>query len=176
MKQFEVGKRYTTHHLTDPNKTLTMTVFFRSEKSIVIGTSLLDNSQRRLRYEASSDSECVNAPKGYAPFKAAHEAQKCTQEKMWDLLDELDVGHVDEGNGFPLLDNATIAERIIAKGWTLPTHCRECRCFSEYTEEYRQNVNGADGDCVFRKMYSDDEQFIARKYSDFCSDGKPKEA
>lgn len=175
MKQFEVGKRYTTHHLTDPNKTLTMTVFFRSEKSIVIGSSCLDNSQRRLRYAASSDSECVNAPKGYAPFEAVNEAGKTMEEKLLDLLNELDVGRWDTGTGFPLLDNVTIAERIVAKGWTLPTHCQECRCFMEYTEEHKGASGDADGDCYIRKMYSDDEQFIARKYTDYCSDGKPKE-
>ena len=174
MKRFVVGKRYTTHHLKDPNKTLTMTVFFRSEKSIVIGTSLLDNSQRRLRCSESSDSECINAPKGYAPFEAANEAGKTTEEKLWDLLEELDVTCAEEYCGAPLLSRRDIAERIIAKGWDLPTHCMECRFFREYTEEHKQKVEGADGDCYLRKMYSDDEQFIARKDYDFCSDGKSK--
>ena len=175
MKKFEVGKRYTTHHLQDPNKTLTMTVFFRSEKSIVIGTSLLDNSQRRLRYAAASDSECVNAPKGYAPFEATNEAQKSDQEKMSNLLCDLDVNCAEKHDG-EMLCVDTLAESIVAKGWTLPTRCGECRCFMEYTEEYKQKVEGADGDCYLRKLYSCDEQFCARKYNDFCSDGKPLEA
>lgn len=174
MKRFEVGKRYTSQHLKDPRKTLTMTVFFRTEKSIVIGSTLLDNSQRRLRYAAASDSECVNAPKGYAPFEAVNEAGKTMEERLCDLLDELEVACVEKSSGSPLLNNRTIAERIISEGWTLPTRCVECRCFMEYTEEYKQQVEGADGDCCLRKMYSDDEQFVARTYNDYCSDGRPK--
>lgn len=174
MKQFQIGKRYTTHHLKDPNKTLTMTVFFRTEQTIVIGTSLLDNSQRRLRYQASSDSECVNAPKGYAPFEAVNEAGKPMDEILCNLLDELDVTCSEEYCGSPLLNNYAIAERIVSKGWTLPTRCMECRFFMEYTEEHKQTAEGADGDCYLRKMNSDDAQFIARKDYDFCSDGKPK--
>lgn len=175
MKRFEVGKRYSTHHLKDLNKTLTMTVFFRSEKSIVIGTSLLENSQRRLRYSAASDSECVNAPKGYVPFEASNEAGKTMDEMLADLLDELNVTCAEEYCGAPLLSRDAIAERIIAEGWTFPTRCQECRCFREYTDEYKKTVEGADGDCFLRKMYSCDEQFCARKYTDYCSDGKPKE-
>lgn len=175
MKRFEVGKRYTTHHLTDPDKTLTMTVFFRTEKTVVIGNSLLDNSQRHLRYLASVDSECVNAPKGYAPFEASNEAGKTMEEKMCALLDELNVTCAEEYYDAPLLSREAIAERIIAKGWTFPTRCCDCRCFREYTDEYKQTVEGADGDCFLRKMYSCDEQFCARKSNDFCSDGKPKE-
>lgn len=53
--------------------------------------------------------------------------------------------------------------------------CKNCACFMEYTEEYK-SVEGADGDCRIRLMHSDDKQFCSRKYSDFCSDSKPRES
>ena len=55
------------------------------------------------------------------------------------------------------------------------TRCEHCAYFMEYTEEYKRSVENADGDCYIRVMNSDDKQFCARKYSDFCSDAKPKE-
>lgn len=82
MKRFEEGKRYTTHHLTDPNKTLTMTVFIRGQKSVLVGVPSWGNSQVLINYMASSDSESINAPEGYAPFEAANEyTDYCSDRK-----------------------------------------------------------------------------------------------
>ncbi len=50
--------------------------------------------------------------------------------------------------------------------------CKACKCFMEYTKEYAQSVEGADGDCYIRVMNSDDKQFCACKYDDFCSYGE----
>lgn len=49
--------------------------------------------------------------------------------------------------------------------------CKECKYFREYTNEYKRNVENADGDCYLRVMYSDDYQFDAVKYCDYCSMG-----
>ena len=49
--------------------------------------------------------------------------------------------------------------------------CKDCKYFQEYTNEYKRNVENADGDCYLRVMYSDDYQFDAVKYCDYCSMG-----
>ena len=48
--------------------------------------------------------------------------------------------------------------------------CKNCKRFMEYTEECK--VDGADGDCYYRVMYSEDEQFRAVMKDDFCSYGE----
>ncbi len=52
--------------------------------------------------------------------------------------------------------------------------CKDCKHFMEYTKEYKRCVEGADGDCRIRLLHSGDKQFIACKYSDFCSYGERK--
>ena len=53
--------------------------------------------------------------------------------------------------------------------------CKDCKHFMEYAKEYKRCVEGADGDCRIRLFHSCDKQFIACKYSDFCSYGGRKE-
>lgn len=53
--------------------------------------------------------------------------------------------------------------------------CRNCICFMEYTDEYKQRVQKADGDCYYRLLNSLDEQFCGVQYDDYCSMGKRKE-
>lgn len=53
--------------------------------------------------------------------------------------------------------------------------CKDCKQFMEYTKEYKRYVEGADGDCRIRLLHSGEKQFIACKYSDFCSYGERKE-
>ena len=55
--------------------------------------------------------------------------------------------------------------------------CKGCKCFMEYSEEYKRCVEGADGDCYLRFVCSSsiDEQFNAVRYDDYCSYGKRKE-
>lgn len=50
--------------------------------------------------------------------------------------------------------------------------CKDCKHFCEYSNEYKSNVEGADGDCFIRCLYSDNEQFIGVKCDDFCSYGE----
>ena len=52
--------------------------------------------------------------------------------------------------------------------------CKDCKYLKEYSDEYKQNVEKADGDCYFKWMYSCDEQYAACKYNDFCSYGERK--
>ena len=52
--------------------------------------------------------------------------------------------------------------------------CKDCKYFMEYTEKYKRCVEGADGDCRIRLFHSCDKQFIACKYSNFCSYGERK--
>lgn len=52
--------------------------------------------------------------------------------------------------------------------------CRDCKHFMEYAKEYKRCVEGADGDCRIRLFHSCEKQFIACKYSDFCSYGERK--
>lgn len=56
--------------------------------------------------------------------------------------------------------------------------CKDCKGFMEYTRDYARlfsATEGADGDCYIRVMNSDDKQFCACKYDDFCSYGERKE-
>lgn len=52
--------------------------------------------------------------------------------------------------------------------------CHDCKNFLEYTKEYTQTVDGANGDCHIRLVSGADKQFCACKYDDFCSYGKRK--
>ena len=53
--------------------------------------------------------------------------------------------------------------------------CHDCKNFLEYTKEYTQTVDGANGDCYIRLVSGADKQFCACKYDDFCSYGKRKD-
>lgn len=53
--------------------------------------------------------------------------------------------------------------------------CRDCKYFREYTTEYSGKTEKADGDCHIRRMNSDNEQFVACQYDDFCSYGERRE-
>ena len=56
--------------------------------------------------------------------------------------------------------------------------CKDCKRFMEYTRDYARlfpTAEGADGDCYIRVMNSDDKQFCACKYDDFCSYGERKD-
>lgn len=54
-------------------------------------------------------------------------------------------------------------------------HCKDCKSFKEYTPEFKASaecVEGADGDCITRLLYSDAHpQFSAVKKCDYCSFG-----
>lgn len=50
--------------------------------------------------------------------------------------------------------------------------CHDCKNFMEYTKEYMQTVEGANGDCYIRLISGADKPFCACKYDDFCSYGK----
>lgn len=74
------------------------------------------------------------------------------------------------------------ANKIIDRIKVAPTvdavevvRCKNCKQFMGYTKEYKQCVEGADGDCRIRLLHSGEKQFIACKYSDFCSYGERKE-
>ena len=55
--------------------------------------------------------------------------------------------------------------------------CKDCKRFMEYTDEFRRNVEGADGDCYLRIVCSSslNEQLNAVRYDDYCSYGKRKD-
>lgn len=81
------------------------------------------------------------------------------------------------------LYNAAISEKdAILMMMKAPTsdavevvRCKDCKWFREYAEEYKQNVEKADGDCYHRMLNSENEQFWACVYDDYCSYGKRKE-
>lgn len=73
MKKFEVGKSYVTYHHLDSSVTLKMTVISRTEKTVTVKMPHLGKARKRVGYYVFSDSECVNAPGGYAMFEAANE-------------------------------------------------------------------------------------------------------
>lgn len=50
--------------------------------------------------------------------------------------------------------------------------CEDCKHFCEYSDAYKGEVEGADGDCYIRLLYSDNHQFNGVKYDDYCSYGK----
>jgi hypothetical protein len=55
--------------------------------------------------------------------------------------------------------------------------CRDCEKFWEYTEEHKETVEKADGDCMIRCMVApDDPQFCAVQKDDYCSMSKRKGA
>lgn len=54
-------------------------------------------------------------------------------------------------------------------------HCKNCAFFDEYSKHpkrYLYKVEGADGVCFLRRLNSDNSQFHARRFEDFCSDGE----
>lgn len=51
-------------------------------------------------------------------------------------------------------------------------YCRECKSFMEYTEEYKAECEGADGDCFIKLMHCADRQFAGVTKDDFCSYGR----
>lgn len=53
--------------------------------------------------------------------------------------------------------------------------CRDCKEFMEYTREYAQTTDGAEGDCYIRLMNGREKQYAACKYDDFCSYGERKD-
>lgn len=53
--------------------------------------------------------------------------------------------------------------------------CKNCKQFLEYTREYAQTVDGADGDCYIRLMNDGEKQYAACNYDDFCSYGERNE-
>lgn len=57
--------------------------------------------------------------------------------------------------------------------------CKDCKSFWQYSDEYKQKVEGTDedcydGDCYVGIMNNGYDQFNARKFNDFCSDGERK--
>jgi hypothetical protein len=50
--------------------------------------------------------------------------------------------------------------------------CKNCKNFCEYSDSYKSEVEGADGDCYIRILNSDNNQFNGVKYDDFCSYGE----
>jgi hypothetical protein len=63
------------------------------------------------------------------------------------------------------LKNAPAAEVVEV------VRCKDCRYFREYTKDYKQKVEKADGACYFRVMYSVEEQYGAVQCHDYCSLG-----
>ena len=53
--------------------------------------------------------------------------------------------------------------------------CGECKYFMEYRSGFIPDVEKANGDCFIRLMNSGDKQFLAVKYSDYCSYGAKME-
>ena len=53
--------------------------------------------------------------------------------------------------------------------------CKDCKYFIEYTDEYMCRVEKANGECYIRLMNSDNEQYCACEYNDFCSRGRRRE-
>lgn len=92
--------------------------------------------------------------------------------KIEKAISEIDKGDLLVGN------NAEWAKEIL---YRIPTadvvevvRCKNCKKFCEYSDSYKSEVEGADGDCFIRVLNSDNEQFIGVKYDDFCSRGERK--
>lgn len=88
--------------------------------------------------------------------------------------------HYDRKNGNKHFINGIesvleYAENLPAADVVPVVRCRDCKYFMEYTREYAQNADGADGDCYIRVMNSCNEQFRSCNYDDFCSYGERKE-
>ena len=97
-------------------------------------------------------------------------------KKMADLIDrealiaEYDRVHVGKpGGARKLMEKAPAVDAVPV------VRCKDCKQFMEYTKEYKRCVEGADGDCRIRVFHSGEKQFIACKYSDFCSYGERKD-
>lgn len=71
---------------------------------------------------------------------------------------------------------ACCVDELIANGARIPVFCKDCKWFMEYTEEYKQTVEKADGDCYHRTLNSENSQFCGRCYGDYCSDGKRRDS
>lgn len=58
------------------------------------------------------------------------------------------------------------------KGFVKVVRCKDCKHFMEYRGTFRPDVEKANGDCYIRVAHSDDRQFWAVQYDDFCSLGQ----
>lgn len=56
-----------------------------------------------------------------------------------------------------------------------PVRCKDCKHFMEYRGTFRPDVEEANGDCYIRVTNSDNHQFWAVQYDDFCSFGEKGE-
>ncbi len=90
------------------------------------------------------------------------------------------IGNIDTSH--PYDDKDDIVEQAIGLIDHIPAadvvpvvRCRDCKHFMEYTREYVQTTEGADGDCYIKLINSEDKQYFACTYDDFCSYGERKE-
>lgn len=81
-------------------------------------------------------------------------------EKTWETESGFDV--VDT---YIIEDEPTIDAVQVVR-------CKDCKNFMEYKATYRPDVEKANGDCYIRVVRSDDRQFWAVQYDDFCSLGQ----
>jgi hypothetical protein len=66
------------------------------------------------------------------------------------------------------------AEQLHNAGYRKIIKCKDCEYFMEYSSEFARTTEGADGDCHIRLINSDNEQYRACQYDDFCSFAKIK--
>lgn len=78
-------------------------------------------------------------------------------------------------NGYGTLN--AVANHLYNEGYRKQSEiirCKDCNYFREYSSEYARTTEGADGDCHIRIMNSNNEQYFACQYDDFCSFAKMK--
>lgn len=87
-------------------------------------------------------------------------------EKRWDVPFETNDAYYVQVVDVADIDNAPTADVVEV------VRCEKCKHFAEYSDEYKGEVEGADGDCFIRILNSDNNQFNGVKYVDFCSCGE----
>ena len=73
----------------------------------------------------------------------------------------------------------SVTEGMIAKTPTADAvevvRCKDCKYFFRYSDEHKQCVEKADGDCRIKIMNSVNAQYYACQDTDYCSYGERRE-
>lgn len=96
-------------------------------------------------------------------------------DALWNKAEEMYI-HTKSGKIIPVMAVPTWAINNAPTVDAVPVvRCKDCKSFKEYTPEFKASnecVEGADGDCITRLLYSDAHpQFSAVRNSDYCSLG-----
>ena len=95
--------------------------------------------------------------------------------KRWIETNKANANPLDYNTKATYAECITMVETMETVDSVPVVRCKDCKSFKEYTPEFKASnecVEGADGDCITRLLYSDAHpQFSAVRNGDYCSLG-----